>query len=141
MSDDKEIITVHYLGLSADGKSKVIDVEGSKGHWPKSVKEFRVVGGLYDVAIVRKDGKVASMYNGTAIFGCMADLSDEDVVRHAAGSKQMTMKKIENKFKKNFDIDHLGQMTLNQIGANTYNLSSSERAALLSKIACYVGLF
>ena len=139
---ENENVEVQFLGLSQDGKSKVIDVEGKKGWWPK-MKEFRIVGGIYDVEMQRKeDGSPGSMYNGTALYLRQGDMTDEDIVRNAAGEKQLTMKKMENKLKKNFDEEHIGELTLNQIRSHAICMNSpSERAALMSKIACYVGLF
>jgi hypothetical protein len=117
-------------------------LKDQKGHWPKSLKEFRITGGVYSVQIVRdEEGRVCSMYNGTAEYLRSEELDDEDMVRNAAGSKAMTMKKIENKLMKNIDEETIGEMTLNQIQKVCYGLGQSEKAALLSKIACYVGLF
>ena len=94
---DNENIEVQYLGLSRDGDSKRLCIEGEIRFFPKKIKNITVAGGFYSIDIERDGEKVSSIYSGTAIFLRMGEMSEDDILQHSTGQKAMTVKKMENK--------------------------------------------
>ena len=133
-----DYIEVQYLGMTRDNKSKILLIDDKRYHY-KKVKQLTIPGAIYSVKAKAENSETGmSIWFGTTQYLRMGELNDSDIINHAAAKKVMTMKKFENKMKKEHD-DIFGELTLNQIRDQSYHFSKSEKAALLASILTHVG--
>ena len=131
-----EYIEVQYLGMTRDSKNKILLID-DKRYYYKKVKQLTLPGAIYSVkAEETEEGK--SIWFHTTEYLRMGELNDSDIINHAAAKKVMTMKKFENKMKKEQD-NVFGELTLNQIRDQSFHFSKSEKAALIASILTHVG--
>ena len=135
-TNNDNYIEVQYLGMTRDSKSKIVLIDDKRYHY-KKVKQLTIPGAIYSVKAENSETGM-SIWFGTTEYLRMGELNDSDIINHAAAKKVMTMKKFENKMKKEQD-NVFGELTLNQIRDQSYHFSKSEKAALLASILTHVG--
>ena len=135
-TNNDNYIEVQYLGMTRDSKSKIVLIDDKRYHY-KKVKQLTIPGAIYSVKAENSETGM-SIWFGTTEYLRMGELNDSDITNHAAAKKVMTMKKFENKMKKEQD-NVFGELTLNQIRDQSYHFSKSEKAALLASILTHVG--
>ena len=135
-TNNDNYIDVQYLGMTRDSKSKIVLIDDKRYHY-KKVKQLTIPGAIYSVKAENSETGM-SIWFGTTEYLRMGELNDSDITNHAAAKKVMTMKKFENKMKKEQD-NVFGELTLNQIRDQSYHFSKSEKAALLASILTHVG--
>ena len=131
-----DYIEVQYLGMTRDSKNKILLIDDKRYHY-KKVKQLTIPGAIYSVKAKNTETGMSIWFDTTQYLR-MGELNDSDITNHAAAKKVITMKKFENKMKKEQD-NVFGELTLNQIRDQSYHFSKSEKAALLASILTHVG--
>jgi hypothetical protein len=142
MTDDLIEFEVIFNGLSADGDQICIVLpDGEERYWGrKYAKNFGSLGSSYSVMGRLTESGGYSLALQTARWIESNDVEDRIRVRHAAGSKAISLQRAAKKAEKKGE-EAFGDLTLNQIRDMAYHFGKEEKAALIAKMISVVKLW
>lgn len=150
--EDAEMKTCFYAGLTADGKQKRIEIEGSMKVWPAKAKIKLPVGTAFLMPVAKTEGGGLTAWLGEIEILDEMDIRAGDIVcedreeykdwivTNTAGQKARTMTAALNKARKEKD-EGIFDLTINQIHHRMYNMNRSQKAAVCAYVLQRLGGF
>tara|TARA_R100001163_G_C4976606_1_gene134434 strand:+ start:227 stop:655 length:429 start_codon:yes stop_codon:yes gene_type:complete len=142
MSDDLNPIEVKYMGLTQDGQSIALEIEGEEYYWPrKYAKHFYQPGSIYEIQGLKTEEGTWSMAVGTATYLRSEDVDADVVARNGAGEKFNSAQLQGKKAIKRFNEEDFGNLTLNQLRNYIQHKGKDAKAGLIAKMISHLEMW